>query len=260
LNNFYKFDNLSKIDKYLIHNITQKDNTRPYRSSMALHTGEDIQSILSNRWDMAERFIGSDEVDKFAFVVATQTHSDHIRVVEEKRTQGWESQDDAIEDCDALITDLDEVVLTILTADCVPILLYDPVHRVVASIHAGWRGTKAKIVQKTISIMSRRFGSNPSDIVAGIAPSIGVCCYEVGYDVAEHFDKYPDAVVGRGDRYMLDLPLINKKQLIAAGLLERSIEMSDTCTSCSVDRYFSYRKESGCSGRFMSMIAMKPNL
>jgi len=256
LNNFHKFNNLSMIDRSLIHTITQKDSTLPYESSMALHTGEDLQNIVANRWGVMDKFIGNYHKDRFIFVVATQTHSDHIKVIDKRITQGWESQDSAIEDCDALITNLNEVVLTILTADCVPILLYDPIHRVVAAIHAGWRGTKAKIVQKTISKMSKNFGSCPSDIVAGIAPSIGICCYEIGYEVAQHFIEYPDAIVCKGDKYMLDLPLINRKQLIVAGLLSESIEMSDICTSCSVDRYFSYRKESGCSGRFMSMIAM----
>jgi YfiH family protein len=148
-------------------------------------------------------------------------------------------------------------MLNILTADCVPILLYDTKKEVVAAIHAGWRGTHMHIVTKTVQKMIDTFNSNPKDIIAGIAPSIGRCCYEVGEDVAEHFFDMPQSFTRKDEKYMLDLPLINKEQLLIAGLKEESIEMSHICTSCNVERFFSYRKEQGCSGRFMSTIGLK---
>ena len=100
------------------------------------------------------------------------------------------------------------------------------------------------------------YGCEPENIIAGIAPSIGSCCYEVGEDVAKHFFDTPDGFRSVGEKYMLDLLFINKKQLLDVGLKEGNIEMSDVCTACEVDRYFSYRKEQGCSGRFMSMMGM----
>jgi copper oxidase (laccase) domain-containing protein len=104
--------------------------------------------------------------------------------------------------------------------------------------------------------MQKEFNSNPVDIIAGVAPSIGRCCYEVDWGVAQYFQEYNNAFDKIGDKYMLDLPYINKSQLLKAGLQEKNIELSNICTACEVDRYFSYRKENGCSGRFMSMIGM----
>jgi YfiH family protein len=188
--------------------------------------------------------------------VANQTHSDHIKVIKQQESKGWESLEDAIEDCDALITDIEDVVLSILTADCVPILLYDKNKKVVAAIHAGWKGTQAQIVAKTLQKMTEVFSSNPKDILAGIAPSIGSCCYYVGEDVAGHFFETPDAFKKQDEKYMLNLPYLNQQQLVSAGVEEANIEMSNICTACEVERFFSYRKEKGCSGRFMSMIGL----
>jgi YfiH family protein len=191
------------------------------------------------------------------YIVANQTHSDNIKLITKKETKGWESVSNAIEDCDALITNLKGVVLSVLTADCVPVLLYDKQKGVVAAVHAGWKGTKAQIVSKTVQKMKESYGCDPENIIAGIAPSIGRCCYEVGEDVAGHFFDILEGFDTKGEKYMLDLPFINKQQLLNAGIPEENIEMSHTCTACDVERFFSYRKEQGCSGRFMSMIGMK---
>jgi len=104
--------------------------------------------------------------------------------------------------------------------------------------------------------MQEEFNSNPKNIIAGVAPSIGRCCYEVDWNVAQHFETIENAYDKKGDKYMLDLPYVNKLQLLNAGLLEENIEMSNICTACEVEDYFSYRKEGGCSGRFMSMIGL----
>jgi len=249
---FYKFDSFKKY-RDLLHTVTTKDPDRAYAFSMALHTGEDQKKIMQNRAEVLTLF-ANDKV--IHFIVANQTHSDHIKVIKATESRGWHSLDDAVEDCDALITDKKNLVITILTADCVPILLYDPVKRVIAAVHAGWKGTKAGIVAKTVKKMGEEFGSDPRDIVAGVAPSIGRCCYEVGKDVARHFFDLPEAYTKKGEKYMLDLPYINKYQLLEASLLEANIEMSGICTACETERFFSYRKEQGCSGRFMSMIGM----
>jgi len=249
---FYRFNHLSA-EQGLIHAVSQKESNRACQSSLALHTGEAREEILANRRDLARRLLISEEC---VFVGANQTHSENIVIIEEKRTRGWESLEDAIEDCDALITDQKGVILTMLTADCVPLLLYDPVKKVVAAVHAGWKGTKAQIAAKTIETMQDRFGCDTSEIIVGIAPSIGVCCYEVGEDVASHFFGYAQELEQIGAKYRLDLPGINRRQLLLAGIKEEHIEMSGICTACATDRYFSYRKEQGCSGRFMSLIGM----
>ena len=107
--------------------------------------------------------------------------------------------------------------------------------------------------------MKEVFGCQEQDIIAGVAPSIGRCCYEVGADVAQHFFDTPQGFTSSGEKYMLDLPYINKQQLLNVGLQEKHIEMSNICTACEVEHFFSYRKEKGCSGRFMSMIGLKSN-
>ena len=250
---FFTFRHFKRFPS-LLHVVTTKSNDLPYTFSLALHTGEDVKNIITNRNKLSNLLDGDEELH---YIVANQTHSDNIKIITQKETKGWQSLSNAVEDCDALITDVKGVVLNILTADCVPILLYDKKKEVVAAVHAGWKGTKAQIVVKTVQKMKEVYDCDPKDIIAGVAPSIGRCCYEVGKDVAEHFFDMPEGFTPTGEKYMLDLPFINKQQLLDAGLQEEHIEMSHTCTACDVERFFSYRKEQGCSGRFMSMIGMK---
>jgi YfiH family protein len=252
---FYRFEHFTKYPE-LLHLVTTKSSDLPYSFSLALHTGEDHEKIINNRKNLS-RLLETD--NPLHYIAANQTHSDHIKVIQKKESKGWTSLKDTVENCDALITDTENVMLSILTADCVPILLYDKTRKVIAAIHAGWKGTKAQIAAKTVQKMIEVFGSDPKNIIAGIAPSIGSCCYEVGEDVAKHFFDSPKAFTKKGEKYMLNLPFLNEQQLIGAGLVSTHIEMSHICTSCEVDRFFSYRKEKGCSGRFMSMIGLTPS-
>jgi len=250
---FYKFEHLKK-QPSILHLVSTKSSLYPYTFSLALHTGEDEKTIVQNRDILAKHLVSSTPL---YFIVAKQTHSDNIRIINTQDTKGWKHLDDAIENCDALITNVPHVVLNILTADCVPVLLYDIKQGVIAAIHAGWRGTQQEIVRKTLEKMKNTFDSNPKDILAGIAPSIGKCCYEVGEDVAKYFFDIPKGFTKVKDKYMLDIPYLNKKQLLDFGVKERNIEMSNICTACNSEKFFSYRKEKGCSGRFISMIGLK---
>jgi len=149
-------------------------------------------------------------------------------------------------------------MLGVVTADCVPILMYDSKNHVVSAVHAGWKGTKDKIVIKTLFEMRKKYNSNPADIIVGIAPAIGKCCYEVDEDVAKYFFDISQSFKKKeNNKYMLDLPYINQQQLLSVGVLGQNIELSNICTACNVDNFFSYRKEKGCSGRFMSLIGLK---
>jgi len=249
MKNIYTFQNLSQ-QKMCHHLVTQKNTNTPYSFSLALHTNEEPSQIVANRNTLKKLY------PNMHFVVANQTHSSNITVIKKSQDIGWDNIEDAIENCDALITNLPNVMLTILTADCVPILLFDPVEKVVAAAHAGWKGTEQQIVLKTVKKMQEIFNSNPKNIIAGIAPSIGKCCYEVDWNVAQHFKEVKNAYTKQDEKYMLDLPHINKTQLLEIGLKEEHIEFSNICTACEVEHYFSYRKESGCSGRFISMIGL----
>jgi len=227
--------------------ITTKENSRPFQNSLALHTNENPIDIIANRQNLHL------SPAPLHYIVAHQIHSNRIEIIREQNSHGW--HENATMECDGLITDQKNVVLAILTADCVPILLYDTTKEVIGAVHAGSKGTKLEIAKEAVRLMQEHFDTHPKDIVAYIAPSIGQCCYEVGEDVAKHFSS--DFYTTRKDKFMLDLPAINQQQLIDRGVLQESITLSHICTSCKVERFFSYRKEGGCSGRFMSMVWME---
>jgi hypothetical protein len=249
MKNIYTFKQFNKYPN-IVHLITQKDTLQPYQFSLALHTQENPVEILKNRAYFKEKY------PHMNFIVANQTHSDNIHLIKMQKESGWEKLENAIKNCDALITNQKNIMLTILTADCVPILLFDPIQNAIGAVHAGWKGTQQEIVKKTVKKMQNEFNSKPSNLIVGIAPSIGKCCYEVDSNVAQHFEKIKNSYTQKENKYMLDLSLINQTQLIHAGVKEKNIELSNICTACEVDQYFSYRKEKGCSGRFMSMIGL----
>ncbi len=153
---------------------------------------------------------------------------------------------------DALVTSVPAVPLLMRFADCAPVLFFDPVQRVVGMAHAGWRGVVAGVVRATIRTMTERLGCDPADLWAGIGPTIGPCCYEVGPEVAAAVEAAcsPGAeVVRRTDgRTYLDLPAAVEAQLRAVGI--EQIENAGLCTACHVNEFFSYRAEHGRTGRF----------
>lgn len=180
---------------------------------------------------------------------------------------------------DALITRRRGIALTMSTADCVPLLFYDPVTEAIGVAHAGWRGTARGIAAATVAAMSEQFGTRPADLLAGVGPSIGPCCYEVSEEVRQlflgerAFDELPtearfrqlvaDAAVfetveleGKSS-LRLNLWETNRQQLLFAGLLPAHIELPDICTSCAKDRFFSHRAEQGRTGRFPAILALQ---
>lgn len=157
---------------------------------------------------------------------------------------------------DALVTALPGVRLSIRTADCVPLLFADPVRRVVAAVHAGWRGTAQTISCRTIELMISEYGSAATDIHAAIGPAIGACCYEVSEDVAIQFREHlsPFWIEGQAK---LDLAAINRAQLIAAGVSETNIDSPTMCTRCDPDGLFhSFRRDGERSGRMHAVVGL----
>lgn len=155
---------------------------------------------------------------------------------------------------DAMITDIPGKILAVKTADCQPILLFDPARQVVANIHCGWRGSIQNIIQHTLEKMNADFNSHPADIIAGIGPSLGPCCSEfIHYrkEIPEMYWKYKI----RENHF--DFWAISRDQLTNAGVHSENIHISSICTSCNTDLFFSYRKE-GVTGRFASVIGLKP--
>lgn len=163
---------------------------------------------------------------------------------------------------DGLITNLKGVVLSTYHADCVPIYYYDSDKAVIGMAHAGWKGTLNNINQSIIEKMTELYGSNPYNIKVGIGPSIGPCCYEIGHDVMDLFkDKYPengDIFTLKEEKIYLDLWKVNEKNLLNLGIKKENIYLSEECTSCNVDKLYSYRRESGTKNRMIGAITLNP--
>ena len=162
-------------------------------------------------------------------------------------------------DGDAAITALGGAALGIQTADCVPILIADRQARVVAAVHAGWRGTAGKIVEKTVGLMVQSYGVAPDDLTAVIGPHNAVCCYEIGEDVVAAVND-PAAIVRKPDwdKPHFNQALANKHQLIASGIPEAQVKTSHLCTQCRADLFYSYRREGERTGRMLSVIGIRP--
>lgn len=150
---------------------------------------------------------------------------------------------------DALLENAPGAVVAVKTADCIPILLVDQRRRAVAAVHAGWRGTVARIAASAVAAMRDRFGSAPEDIHAAIGPGIGPCCYEVGPEVAAQF--------GERGRAHIDLPDANRRQLIEAGVTARRIHTSNLCTMCRPEEFHSFRRDKEAAGRLYSFAGIR---
>ena len=229
---FFTFSNL---DKCGVRHFVTDGNSLPTDINLRSANGAE------NRRRLAQS-VGF-EIDRL--VTGEQTHSLNIAVVTDAEAgRGSVDIDSRLPNTDALITNCRGICLMVLTADCVPVLLYDAETRSVAAIHAGWRGTANGIVGLTVEKMSREFGTNPCNLVAAIGPCIAACCFEVGADVAEQFGRLPGVVQQRPDwsKPHVDLVLANRIQLEQAGVPATNIESSGECTKCSPHGFFSYRR------------------
>jgi len=151
---------------------------------------------------------------------------------------------------DALLENRPGAVVAVKTADCIPILLADDRNRAVAAVHAGWRGTAARIAAHAVEAMRERFGTRPADLHAAIGPGIGKCCYEVGPEVAAEF--------GHEGRSHLDLTDINRARLEEIGIPAAHIYVSHLCTMCRADEFHSFRRDKEAAGRMYSFVGLKP--
>lgn len=227
--------------------------------NMALHVGDCAADVLENRRLFAEAL----GLYAARIVTPRQVHGEEVRLVRASDAgMGASRYDESVPACDALMTAEAGLPLLLCFADCVPLLFFDPVRRVIAAAHAGWKGTVAEIGRKTVQRMAETFGSRPQDILAGIGPSIGACCFEVGEEVTAAFRAaFPEAPgllshSPEGKR-TIDLWAANRLQLEAAGLLPAHIDSADVCTKCNAGLFFSYREEHGTTGRFAAWIALK---
>ncbi|MEG2583347.1 MAG: peptidoglycan editing factor PgeF, partial [Oscillospiraceae bacterium] len=195
-------------------------------------------------------------VDMRRMVLSKQTHTDNIRLVTDSDAGKGVVRVSDIEDTDGLITNIPGISLVIFSADCVPLLFLDPVKKVVAASHAGWRGTVMGIGKKTIRCMAEEYGCEPKNILVAIGPSIGKCCFEVDGDTAKNFDdKYK--IPKENGKFHIDLWSVNFDQIKQAGVKCENIRVSEECTICKADRYYSYRTQKEHTGRQGAIISLR---
>jgi len=204
--------------------------------NLSLFIGDDPKKVTANRNKLAKAL----SIPPSRLISAEQVHKNKVAIIKRLPV--------SLRSIDAMVTDQPGLCLMITTADCVPILLYDPRRKVIGVAHAGWRGTALKIAQKTVKTMQKKFGSKPKDINVGMGPSIGPCCYEVGPEVSRKF--------GRSGKSHIDLCGENKSQLVKAGIPSRNIRIMDICTKCNSRRFFSARASKGPTGRFAAGIML----
>lgn len=207
------------------------------------------------------RFCAAIGADDNNVVMTTQIHSTVIRPVtfadvETDSYDRWEHE------CDGLITDIPGLALTVFSADCIPVLLYDPIKRVIAAVHAGWRGTAGDIAGKAVGMMQSGYGSDPSNILAAIGPGISQCHFETHSDVPDAMTGALDELVspyitplGTG-KFQVDLKGINAALLRRRGLSADHIDISTDCTACLSDKYWSHRVTQGKRGSQAAIIQL----
>ena len=218
-----------------------------FRSSMnlAVSRGDGEENVRENLRILTEAL----DMDMEKLVLTRQIHSDIVRVVTQKDCAGPFHRN--YPECDALVTNTPGTALCVFTADCTPVLLYDPVTGAVGAAHAGWRGTVQAIAAKTVQAMCDAFGAKPENIRAAIGPNIGFCHFETDADVPEAVlaafgEDAAQYIQPRDEKYLLDLKAINAMVLRRAGV--RHIEISDACTMCSPDVFWSHRVTKGDRG------------
>ncbi len=197
-------------------------------------------------------------IDSKELFFVKQVHGDRVFVLDDPQKSADQVEQ---EEADGLITHLTDKPIAVLTADCVPVILYDPEKHVTGVIHAGRKGTQMSIVSKTISMLSKIYGSRPEDVVMALGPAIGGCCYEVEdsciVPFRENYRGWEDFVTSNSQsRFMLDLLKANAMDGVGAGILKENIHRSGECTACNNDRWFSYRKE-GTTGRIVSLAMLR---
>ena len=160
-------------------------------------------------------------------------------------------------EADGLITNTPGLLLGIKTADCLPILMVDPVQRCVAAVHAGWRGTAKSVVANAVQQMEKMYGTKPFHLLVAMGPAIGSCCFEVGPDVAHQFTNFSPELGQATEKCNLDLQAINAYQLEQAGVPSRAIERNSFCTVCNAQQFWSYRREGEKAGRMWALVGIK---
>ena len=213
----------------------------PFGMNLSLATNDTKENVFKNR----ELFFGELGIPLENINFQKQIHSDISKCILAGGFAG---------ECDATYTNVKDTFLTVSVADCLPVFLYDPIKKVIAAIHAGWRGSAEKIVSKTIENIKSGFSTSPSDLIAYLGPCISQEYFEVGEEVGALFRdevKFP-----KSEKFHIDLKKENFLQLVETGVLEKNIEVSPNCTYKESEIFHSYRRDRDRSGRMFGAIGM----
>jgi YfiH family protein len=258
--------------------------------NMSLKEGDTVENISKN-WDTVAAAFG---IPRRNFFQVHQVHADRILTIDDAESQTYDPKD---MDYDAIITNRPGLALCMKTADCVPVLMVDTEKRIVAAVHAGWRGTALNISGKVLMSLSERYGTRPRDVQAAIGPAIGACCYEVDATVYQAMESHPardeiftprsesgsESGAGLGSKsdmrtkivmktetgtgmgkemgkWKLNLSLANRYQLQELGVPGSNIHDGNLCTSCANELFYSHRKERGITGRLLNFIMLNDNI
>jgi YfiH family protein len=246
---FFQFDSLLTHSE-LGHGVFTRSNgysSPPFKSlNTSFGVGDDPADVNRNRTAI-QSSLGARQM-----VFARQVHGVDVLVIGNEEDALMLRQATTPPQVDAMVTNLRHRYLTVQVADCQPVLLYDPHRRVIANVHAGWRGSIRNIIGRTVQSMQNAFQSDPGDIVAGIGPSLGLCCAEFRHyrrEIPRAFWRY------KNDDHHFDFWSISRDQLVEAGVCRENIHISGICTRCHPELFFSYRGE-GLTGRFAAVIGL----
>lgn len=222
--------------------------------NLRMNCGDSRENIIQNYRIICDE-IG---VDYRKLVLSKQVHSDEIHTVGKEDCGNGITKPQKFESCDALITAEPGVPLAVFGADCVPLYFLDTENRVIALAHSGWKGTVLEIGAKVVHTMGKRFNTKPENVIAAIGPSIGVCHFEVGDEVADIFrDKFGGGVLEKHEKYHVNMQKAIKIQLENSGVAEKNIIESGVCTYCNSELLFSHRKTAGKRGVMAAIMEIK---
>ncbi len=226
--------------------------------NLSPYSGDDLKNWEINRDNLCEEL----KINSCQLIFPYQTHGTDIRIINEAFMKMSDAEKEKhLNSVDALITNQRDICIGVTTADCVPLIFFDSINEIAAVAHAGWRGTCARIAEKTIARMQDEFNCQAQNIEVIIGPSISASVYEVGSEVLEAFTKSgfdsDKIAIKSGNSFFLDLWKANRIQLENAGILNKNIQLADICTFTEHERFFSARRLGIKSGRILSGIIMK---
>jgi polyphenol oxidase len=241
---------------HLHHGFSTRHGGAPDPKESSLNLGYLSWDLPRRVSENRKRLLSALHLESAQLALVHQVHSNQVHIIEDNAGEWNETETEA----DAIVTGKENIALAVKVADCMPVLIADPVKHVVAAVHSGWRGTIKRVLHETIDTMHRAFCCDPADLLVATGPGIRQCCFEVGPEVVTLFEKefagtgLTKPSLGTPEKYYLDLYKALQIQLHDAGVTADNCYDLDMCTCCNTEPFFSYRAEGSASGRMMAVI------